>query len=685
MKDALAERPLDPAGTSLLIVAVAAAVAPHAWHLPAPIVAFFAVAATWRLLAIARPRLLPGRAMLALLLLAGLGAVVAAQGAVPNRDTGVALLTVMLGLKLLEVRTRRDVFVTVFLGWFVLVTQFLYSQALGLAAFLALPFLTFLLLLARLHRAAGLAPLATLLPPVARLSLYALPVTVALFVLFPRLGGPLWGFAAGSDAALTGLSDTMSPGSLARVVESPETAFRVRFDGEPPPPALRYWRGPVLWETDGRTWRAGTPLGKAPPLETLGDAVDYELVLEPHRRRWLFPLDLPVTAPPDASLTVDHQLLAAKDVESRATYRLRSVTDYRTGALSPDEAFAALQLPERVSPRLRALAERWRAEARAPEQIVARGRSLFRDEPFVYTLRPPPLGEDPLDAFVFDVRRGFCEHYAASFVTLMRLAGIPARVVTGYQGGERNAIGDYLTVRQSDAHAWAEVWLPGQGWVRVDPTAEVAPERVESSIDQGASLAAGRITFRTDLPWAQAMIRQARWLIDAANLNWHRWVVGYDRERQDSLLRELGLAGLSPTQLGLLAVAVAGALLTLTGLWLLLQRPARREAVVVAYERLGRKLARAGVARAPHEGPRDYIDRAVAALPEQAAQLRAIGRLYEQLRYGRRAPREAIRQLQRAVRGLRLGRVGSPPARLAGAPATASAGAGPRRQGSDPT
>lgn len=656
MKDALAQRPLDPVGTTLLVVAVAAAVAPHAWHLPAPIVAFFAVAAIWRLLAITRPRLLPGGATLALLLLAGLGAVVAAQGAVPNRDSGVALLTVMLGLKLLEVRTRRDVFVTVFLGWFVLVTQFLYSQAFGLAAFLALPFLAFLLLLVRLHRAASPIPLATLLRPVAHLSLYALPATVALFVLFPRLGGPLWGFATGADVALTGLSDTMSPGSLAHVVESAETAFRVRFDGEPPPPAQRYWRGPVLWETDGRTWRAGTPLGRTPRLEALGDTVDYEIVLEPHRRRWIFALDLPVTVPPDTSVTVDHQLLATKDIESRTTYRLRSITDYRTVGLSPDEELAALQLPERTSPRLRALAGRWRAEAGPPEQIVARGRALFRDEPFVYTLRPPPLGDDPLDAFVFDVRRGFCEHYAASFVTLMRLAGVPARVVTGYQGGEINAIGDYLTVRQSDAHAWAEVWLPGHGWLRVDPTAEVAPERVESSIDQGASLAAGRITFRTDLPWAQEVIRQARWLIDAANLNWHRWVVGYDRERQDSLLRELGLAGLSPTQLGLLAVAVVGALLTLTGLWLLLQRPARRDAVVIAYERLGRKLARAGVTRAAHEGPRDYIDRAVAALPEQAAQLRAIGRLYEALRYGRTAPREPLRLLQRAVRRLRVPR-----------------------------
>jgi len=659
VKDALAERPLDPAGTGMLVLAVAAAVAPHAWHLPAPVVAFFAIAAVYRLAAIARPGLLPGRALLGLLLLAGLGTVVVAQGALPNRDSGVALLTVMLGLKLLEVRTRRDVFVTVFLGWFVLVTQFLYSQALAFAAYLMLPFLAFLFLLARLHRAEGEASPVALGASVLRLTVLALPVTVALFALFPRLGGPLWGFAVDSDAALTGLSDTLSPGSVSRLVESPEAAFRVRFDGELPPPAQRYWRGPVLWETDGRTWRPGTPVDPPPRIEAAGPPFDYEVTIEPHRRRWLFALDLPVSRPQGATLTVDYQLLAAKDVEARFTYRVRSVADYRTQALGPDEEFAALQVPERVGARVRALAERWRSESGDPASIVEKGRALFRDEPFVYTLRPPPLGDDPIDAFLFETRRGFCEHYAASFVLLMRLAGVPARIVTGYQGGELNTVGDYLTVRQSDAHAWAEVWLPGEGWTRVDPTAEVAPARIESAIDQGASLAAGRVAFRAELPWAAAALRQARWLIDAANLNWHRWVVGYDRERQDFLMKHLGLGGLSPTQLGVLAVAIAGGLLALVGVWLVLQRPPRRDPVVAAYDRLCGKLGRAGVPRAPHEGPRDYLGRAAAQLPQAAEQLRAIGRLYEHLRYGRRAPRQAIRQLQRAVNGLRVG--GRPP------------------------
>jgi len=233
---------------------------------------------------------------------------------------------------------------------------------------------------------------------------------------------------------------------------------------------------------------------------------------------------------------------------------------------------------------------------------------------------------------------------------------VPARIVTGYQGGELNTVGDYLTVRQSDAHAWAEVWLSDRGWTRIDPTAQVAPERIESAIDRGASLAAGRVAFRTDLPWAGAVLRQARWLVDAANLNWHRWVVGYDKERQDFLVRHLGLGRLSPTQLGVVAVLIAGGLLAVVGLSLVLKRPSRRDPVVAAYDRLCRKLGRAGVARAPHEGPRDYLARAAGLLPEAAGELRSIGRLYEHLRYGRRAPREAVRQLDRAVRRLAVGR-----------------------------
>ncbi len=561
----------------------------------------------------------------------------------------------MLGLKLLEVRTRRDIYVTVILGWFVLVTQFLYDQGLALAGFLMLPFLTFTFLLARLHYAGPVPPSVTF-AVVLRLTLYAVPIAAVLFVLFPRLGGPLWGFAVDQGTAATGLSDTMTPGSFSRVVQSTETAFRVRFDGEPPPPAERYWRGPVLWHTDGLTWSAGEPAGERPtPIEALAEPVSYEVTLEPHRRRWLFGLDLPVTAPPGARLSPDHQILADRALAARQTYRVTSVTRYRSGALTAAERRLALELPERVSQRMRRLADRWRQEAVDPAEVVDKALAMFRDEPFVYTLAPPPLGDDPADAFLFETRRGFCEHFSSSFVLLMRLAGVPARVVTGYQGGELNPRGEYFLVRQSDAHAWAEVWLAETGWLRVDPTAHVAPERVESPIDPGRSLAEGRVAFNVELSWLRGLTRQVVWLVDAANLNWHRWIVGYDRERQDFLMRNLGLAGLHGYRLGIAAVGSAS-LVVLVVLALALRGPGGHDPVVAAYARLCRKLSRAGVTREPHEGPRDFLDRAARALPHQAEALREIGRLYEALRYGPGRSATAARRLNGAVRRLAVGR-----------------------------
>jgi transglutaminase-like putative cysteine protease len=493
-----------------------------------------------------------------------------------------------------------------------------------------------------------------------RLTVYAVPIAAVLFVLFPRLGGPLWGFAVDQGGAVTGLSDTMSPGSFARVVQSSETAFRVRFDGEPPPPAERYWRGPVLMHTDGKTWSAGElPEERPPSVEALVDPVSYEVTLEPHRRRWLFGLDVPVSVPGGARLRADRQVVADRDVVSRLTYRVTSVTRYRTGAPTTAERALALQLPENVSERVRQLAEGWRRAAATPAEVIDGALAMFRDEPFVYTLAPPPLGDDPADAFLFETRRGFCEHFSSSFVLLMRLAGIPARVVTGYQGGEVNPRGDYLLVRQSDAHAWAEVWLPETGWLRVDPTAHVAPERVESPIDPGRSLAEGRVAFNVELGWLRGLTRQVVWLVDAANLNWHRWVVGYDRERQDHFLRNLGLAGLHGHRLGILAVAVA-TVVVLVVLALVLRSPRVGDPVAAAYGRLCRKLARAGVGREPYEGPRDFLDRAARALPGQADALREIGRLYEQLRYGPGRTSAATRHLSRAVSRLRLRPVRQP-------------------------
>jgi hypothetical protein len=302
---------------------------------------------------------------------------------------------------------------------------------------------------------------------------------------------------------------------------------------------------------------------------------------------------------------------------------------------------------------MRRLAGSWREGGAAPAQIVERALAYFNTEPFVYTLQPGTLGTDPLDEFLFETRRGFCEHYAAAFTLLMRLAGVPARVVTGYQGGELNPRGGYLMVRQADAHAWSEVWLEGSGWMRVDPTAAVSPERVERSIDPAGSVREGEVRFGGERGLLGGLMRQFSWGLDALDLGWHRWVVGYTRDSQGRLLESVGLGFLQGRRLALGAVVFA--LAVLAGIALLLTRTERRPAdpVQAAWAKACAKLAAAGIVRAPEEGPWDLSGRVARTRPDLARSVHAIAALYIAQRYGREKGPEQLRRLRTLVRELR--------------------------------
>ncbi|MGH8746524.1 MAG: transglutaminaseTgpA domain-containing protein, partial [Burkholderiales bacterium] len=313
---------------------------------------------------------------------------------------------------------------------------------------------------------------------------HAAPAALVLFLLFPRVQGPLWGLPQEASAGISGLSDTMSPGNLARLALSDATAFRVEFQGEPPPPQLRYWRGPVLWDFDGRNWRMGpTILAEFKPPRGGDQTYRYSVVLEPHNRNWLFALETAASLPPGSRYTEDGQILALRPVRQRIRYELKSVTDpVPEPVQDPGALRRALRLPEGFDPRSVALAHQWRDASRSDAAIVARAIDFLRVGGYAYTLEPPRLGVDSVDEFLFDTKAGFCEHFASAFVFLMRAAGVPARVVTGYQGGDVNPVDQIVTVRQSDAHAWAEVYLHGRGWVRVDPTAAAVPGRIASGL-----------------------------------------------------------------------------------------------------------------------------------------------------------------------------------------------------------
>ena len=606
----------------------------------------------WRL---SRGRTLPGPWLRVPLAIAGLLAVLATYGGVHGRDPGVALLTTMIALKLLELRSLRDLYVTVFLGYFLVMANLLYSQEPPMAAYLLLSVLVLTATLVTANRGPARLALRDELRLGGKLLLQGLPIMLILFFLFPRIEGPLWHMPEERDQAVTGIGEEMSPGDISRLVQDDSVAFRVTFDGAVPPPAERYWRGPVMWFTNGRRWRAGTLPGTRGGFRGLGDPIHYDVTLEPNRQRWLFALDLPVDIPDGARLTDDFQVQVDNPVNERRRYRAASVTEYLAPGLSPAQRRSGLQLPGVVSPRVRELALDWRAKAADDRAVVDLALAHFREQPFVYTLEPPRLPGDPIDGFLFETRRGFCEHFATSFTVLMRLAGIPTRVVTGYQGGQMNPFGGYLIVRQSDAHAWTEVWLPGRGWNRVDPTAAVAPERVERSIDAGAGLGSdGAVQFRgLGGSFGVSLGEQLQLLIDNVYAQWDLWVLGYGAARQLEVLSQLGL-GIESWRDITLALAIAiGLLLPLIG-WSILRSPGRtRDPAARLYRRFCDRLARRGLPRADHEPPCRFAERVAAARPDLAGAVGHITALYVGLRYAPATRAGDLAALRRAVRAFR--------------------------------
>ena len=647
--------PLSPPGLVWLLVTLTLAVLLHAGQVPIWLVLGFLALAGWRAAIVWYSWSLPAPALRLLLALLAAGAVLAHYKTLLGRDAGVALLAAMAACKLLETRDLRDGVVLVFLGYLLVMGKLLYSQDIPVVAGLlgvVLLLLTAQMMLHRQHAGlSGLAPLRL----AGRMMLLALPVMLILFVLFPRIPGPLWGLPKDAYQGRTGLSDEMTPGTISELIQSGAVAFRVRFNGALPPPAQRYWRGPVLEQFDGRRWTAAheRPVATLMPFTPLGPALDYAVILEPSNQRWLLALDLPARLPPGALMTQAFQLLRSEPVNEVYRYELRSYPQYRTGELSAAERARALQLPARGNSRARMLAADWQQADAQPEARVNRALALFREQPFYYTLKPALLGVDGVDDFLFRSREGFCEHYASAFVFLMRAAGVPARVVTGYLGGEPGALGDYLIVRQSDAHAWAEVWLEERGWVRIDPTAAVAPNRVRDGVYAAVTDPGGLLPFLArrggDLEW----LRQLALGWDALNIAWNEWVLAYGPQRQRDFLSGLGFGEVDWEEM-ILALLLALSVLGLVYAGLRWQSRRERDPVARAWQQVCKRLARRGLVRGGHEGPLDFSERVAAARPDLAEAIRALGQHYAALRYGPAASPEQVRQLQRQVRHLRL-------------------------------
>jgi transglutaminase-like putative cysteine protease len=613
--------------------AVAVAALPHLSHIAPWITALAVIAAAWRIVIESRAWRLPPKWLRIAIAVSAMISVAVSYRTLNGLDAGTALLTLMAGIKMLETRGTRDCTMLLFIGFVLLFAALLYNQSLLLLPYILCAAWALTAALLRLHQSARPSPMRLALRTTGTMVLQALPVAILMFLFFPRLPGQFWSLPSRGSAA-TGLSDEMTPGDISELTISGATAFRVKFTGELPQPRDRYWRGPVLHEFDGRTWRR-EPGRMVPsqPIETTGSGVSYRITFEPTQRNWLIALDVPTDwTGIQATRTYDLQLVARRPITTLSSFNLTSHVTYRTQAELPRMmALIDTHLPGRSNARSRTFAKATRANAGSDAAYIQFLLDKFRNEQFFYTLTPPLLDDDSVDDFLFETRRGFCEHFASSFAFLMRAAGIPARVVTGYQGGEFNSIGGYLLVRQSDAHAWVEVWLAERGWVRIDPTAAVAPERVERNLD--AALAEeesvpGRFLRQSAF---FANIHQA-W--DAVNNFWNDRVVEYDQLKQQALMAWMGVEDPDWRQLGVaFAAALVAFFVVLSGYLGWRYRTHRIDPMVEVYLRLCKKLARIEIKRAPHEGPVDFLQRAAVSCPALAVELRELRSLYVGLRY----------------------------------------------------
>ncbi len=631
-----------------LLVAQALVILPLLFFLPGWLWLVWGAAVYWRIQVFLGRWGAPGKLVkLALICACGLGILVSFGGKLVT-ESMVALLLCTFALKLLEVNAQRDARWMMMIGFVCIATQLLFSQA-PQAALYSLGCCWLMLACWRSLQLTRPQPWREGIGRSAMLLLHSIPVMLVLFVALPRLG-PLWAIP-NQQSASTGFSDSLSPGDLGQLVLNQATAFRVEFDGEIPTSNQLYWRGMVLDHFDGRRWQLRNPWtpthnGSSSPGP---NSIHYQVIIEAHGLPWLFALATPVqlkTSPIASWINSDMLLMTRTPLQQRMRYGVVSDPDYRPSSLrlTEGERRQLLQLPDNYNPRTQALAASWRAEGLSSRQVQARALALFNRE-FSYTLRPPTLGQHSVDEFLFDTKRGFCEHYASSFAFLLRAAGIPARVAMGYQGGQWNPVENYLLVRQADAHAWVEVWHNKQGWQRVDPTAAVAPNRIEQGLNDALSLEEQQLlTNPVHFPLLAQM--QLRW--DAATYLWQRWVLSYDEQSRNRLL-DRWLGGSDPWRLvlGLLLCLLLGGALLAFWLWRSQRRPPLAEEVKLL-QTLEHKLALRGYTRATGEAPGKFLQRVGRAQPSLQPVLAEINRLYTQVAYG--GEPEQITALKKAIK-----------------------------------
>ena len=652
-----------------MLGALALVVAPHLLRLPVWISGLIIACVVWRILIFSGRVGFPNKYLKVLIVFLALPlTVVEYRGSGAGLDAAVCLLILGTVFKLLEMRHRRDMLIVVSLCYVLTMVGFIYTQTILAALHALLTFVVITGALVTLQRDNQRGSLKNNSKLAFRLVAQSIPLAIVLFVLVPRVA-PLWTMPVPVSSNKTGVTDEMSPGNISSLSRSAELAFRVSFDNNAPLQDQLYWRGLVLDFFDGRTWRrSGTSFQSYEMIERFqnrlqgakqGEALSYDIILEPTQQTWIYALQLADFTTDDILQDRYYTLHTNKPVTQRFRYKMRSFLNNETDIeLASILRARALQLPEQeVNPRSRQLATSMYAQSSGDLDYANRVMRYFREQPFYYTLTPPELGEASIDDFLFNSLQGFCEHYASSFVYLMRAAGVPARVVVGYQGGEINPFEGYTMVYQYNAHAWAEIWLEGQGWIRMDPTGAVAPERISLGVQ---AVLGDKPGFLENSRFSMLRFRNTEWLntlrlrLDAMDYAWNRWVVSYDEDIQLQFLE--AMFGSKAKQALIYALGVSLLLFFIIAAFFLLRGRKREthDAATRLYLRLAADLAGLGLGRRRGEGPLDFASRVAKTRPEIAADITGITALYVRLTYAEQVQEDSFIELQQCVLALRL-------------------------------
>lgn len=649
-----------------LLFAQVAVLLPHLFRLPAWVTLVCVVCAVWRVVLYTGRGFYPSGVLKFLLVVVAILGILSSYGNLFSLEPIVALLITAFALKLIEMKHKRDVTAVIFLAYFVAATHFLFEQKIEDAVYIIFAVLLVTAALIALQQDHGQQEQTHKNSPLpafkmaSKLLLQAVPLTILMFVVFPRID-PLWSVPGAQSSGKTGPSDSMSPGDISELANSSELAFRVSFDGDVPPQDQLYWRGLVFNHFDGRRWRPKGERGQEgkrsngwpssqPDVLRRGKALQYTVTIEANKQPWLYALPYARSASNSVLPGRDFTLRTVFPLDGRFQYKVESYPQsILNPSLSQQQREHALQMPDGYNPRALQFAKQLRARSADNKRYMQAVLQHFNQEAFHYTLKPGQLGRDSIDQFLFDTRRGFCEHYSSSFVFLMRAAGVPARVVVGYQGGELNPFEGYLLVHQFDAHAWSEVWFEGEGWQRVDPTAAVAPERVEHGFSEALQ---EELTEGNVLPFGARDLAALQWVRlrwDSVNYSWSKWILNYDAETQMQVL-ENWLGAVTPWRIAAFILGVGALVIGAVAISLLRQRVKYKLHVVDKhYLRYTRMLQRVAIERGMGEGPDSFAERIAAEHPDLASAARRIAYLYKRMRYevpaGDAYQREDLRKL----------------------------------------